>query len=560
MNARHERRQARALFDAFLARFFENEMSSNSRDMKSSFFWILATLATPGLLLPFANIFRWTILMGEGPEIFHREIIADKVIYLSFSMGGLMLLTAVVWQALLVDRRDAIVLGSFPVRARVIVGTKIAALLAYVGIVGGGMHVVASFAYGLLLAMELHEVLLGIPGHFISAALACMFACLAVAAFQAAILAIGGPRLFARITAPAQLVLAATGFLLFLLSPMIGAGAVDFVRGHDRSAWVLWMPPVWFVGIYEGIMGFEHRAMPAMAARALLFTGGAITLLVAAYPLAYRRIAASAMQGSPLGSRRSIASTMLGGLMRRLPVSAGTRAGAHFILLTVGRVARNKLIVASMLGAAVAISLPFVLRWAAATSVMAVPGRSHIAVPFLFLMLGLAGLRMAYNVPSEPGAAWIFSTAVRPARIGVSAARTIAALVSGALTAAVCFPIYFWFWGAAIAISLSLTVFAFAIMIGEIGLRTVDFVPFTRAYSPERGNLQARWPMFLIAGVLFLQFCPWAVRALLANGNYWLAPAALVAITAAIRCTQPPEPPPLVDEDVENKPLALRLY
>ena len=560
MSERQERRQARALFDAFLGRFFENEMSNNSRDMKSSFFWILAMLATPGLLLPFANIFRWTILMGAGPEVFHREIIADKVIYLSFSMGGLMLLTAVVWQALLVDRRDAIVLGSFPVRARVIVAAKIGALLAYVGIIGGGMHVVGSFAYGVLLAMGLHELVLGVPGHFISGALACMFACLAVAAFQAAILAIGGPRLFARITAPAQLLLAAAGFLLFLLSPAIGGAAVDFVRGNDRSAWVLWMPPVWFVGIYDVIMGFDHRAMPQMAARALLAFGAALSLLVAAYPLAYRRIVASAMQGSPLGSRRSIAGSALGVLMRRLPVGCGTRAGAHFILLTIARVARHKLVVASMLGAAVAISLPFVLRWAAAADVLTVPGRSHIAVPFLFLMLGLAGLRMAYNVPSEIGAAWIFSTAVRPARIGVTAARTIAALMSGALTAGVCFPIYLWFWGPAIAISLSLTVFAFAIMIGEIGIRTIDFVPFTRAYSPERGNLQARWPIFLVAGVLFLQFFPWAVRALLANGNYWLAPVALGVITAAIRYTQPPEPPPLVDDEFENKPLALRLY
>lgn len=52
-------RQARALFDAFLARFFENEMSDNSRDMKNSFFWILAMLATPGLLLPFSRMFEW---------------------------------------------------------------------------------------------------------------------------------------------------------------------------------------------------------------------------------------------------------------------------------------------------------------------------------------------------------------------------------------------------------------------------------------------------------------------------------------------------------------------
>lgn len=557
----NEVRQARALFDAFLARFFENEMSDNSRDMKSSFFWILAMLATPGLLLPFSNVFRWGILLAfSGEEVFKLAIVADKVMYLSFSMGGIMLLSAVVWQALLVDRRDAIVLGSFPVRARVIVAAKIAALLVYVGIVGGGMHVVAAAAYGLLLATSLTEIVLGILGHFVSGAMACMFACVAVAAVQAVILAAGGPRLFARVTAPAQLVLAAAGLMLFLLCPMIGAAAVDFVRGNDRSAWVQWMPPVWFVGVYEVILGFEHRAMPQMAARALYASGAVLALLLAAYPLAYRRIVTSAMQGSPLGQRRSIASVALDRLVRRMPVRPDTRGALHFILLTIGRVARHKLVIATAIGAAVAITLPVILRWAAQGAVPPWPGRSHIAVPFVFVMLGLAGTRMAYNVPSERAAGWIFSTANRQARIGTSAARLAGLLIGACAPALVCLTVYTWFWGPSVAFPLALTVFAFGALVSEMGIRSVDFVPFTRAYNPDRSNLQARWPLFLILTLLFLQFLPWAVRLLLVNGHGWLAPAALGLLALGLRYAHPPEPPELIDADHENKPLALRLY
>ncbi|HUF23736.1 MAG TPA: hypothetical protein VMN81_06375 [Vicinamibacterales bacterium] len=557
----NEVRQARALFDAFLARFFENEMSDNSRDMKSSFLWILAILAAPGLLLPFSRMFDWQMLLAfSGYETLRQVILADKVMYLSFSMGGIMLLSAVVWQALLVDRRDAIVLGSFPVRPRVIVAAKIAALLAYVGIVGGGMHVVAAVAYGLILATSSAEILLGILGHFLSGFLACVFVCVTVAALQAAMLAVGGPRLFARLTAPAQLVLAAAGLLLFLLCPMIGAAAVDFARGNDRSAWVLWMPPVWFLGVYEVMLGFEQRAMPQMAARALYASGAMLALLLAAYPLAYRRIATSAIQGSPLGTRRSIASVALDGLVRRMPVRPDTRGALHFILLTIGRVARHKLVIATAIGAAVAITLPFVLRWAAQAAVPPWPGRSHIAVPFVFVMLGLAGTRMAYNVPSERAAGWIFSTAHRQSRIGTSAARLAGLLIGAGTPALVCLMVYMWFWGPAVAAPLALTVFTFGALVSEMGIRTVDFVPFTRAYNPDRSNLQARWPLYLIVTLLFLQFLPWAIRSLLVNGHGFLAPAALGLLALALRYAHPPEPPELIDADHENKPLALRLF
>src|SRR5688500_17823163 len=156
-----EQRQAAALYRAFLARFFENEISQNSRDLKASFLRIVAVLSVPGFLLPFASNFRWQLLLGRGYDEYRLLVIADKVVYLSLTMAAIMLLTAVVWQALLVDRRDAIVLGSFPVRPRTIIAAKVAALLAYVGIVGGGMQVLGSFMYGLNLATSLSEIVMG---------------------------------------------------------------------------------------------------------------------------------------------------------------------------------------------------------------------------------------------------------------------------------------------------------------------------------------------------------------------------------------------------------------
>ena len=559
--ARHEYRQADALFRAFLARFFENEISDNSNDMRSSFTRIIGMMAAPGMLLPVSNIFKWGLMLGIlGQARFRMAIVADKAVYLSLSIGAVLLLTAVVWQALLVDRRDAIVLGSFPVRARVIVGAKIASLLAYVGIVAFGMHIVAAFAYALLLATSAEDIFRGLFAHLIAGGMACMFACLAVAAFQATLLALGGPRLFSRITAPAQLALATAGMLMLLLFPLIGEAAAAYVRGSDDVGWVLWMPPMWFVGVYEVIMGFPHRSMPELAWRAVLATGGALALLVAMYPLAYRRIVSAAMTGSVISTRRSPGSRVLQWLVRRAPLAPDTRAATHFTFLTLARVARHKLIIATALGAALALTLPFMMRWAGATGVATVPGRSHITVPIAFVLIGLAGLRMAFNVPSEPAAAWIFQTAVRPARIGLRAARIAAITAGGLIPAAVCMAAYTWFWDPWIGVSLTATLMALVWMIAEMSLRSLDFVPFTRRYNPERSNLQARWPLFLLSGVILLQILPSIIRMLLVAHIYWLAPALLASVALTLRLTHPPEPPALVDADHENKPLALRLY
>jgi hypothetical protein len=555
-----ERLQIAALYRAFLGRFFENEMSEGSRDVRTSFARMIGMLAAPGFLIPFGNLYRWSGLAGQGGDALRLGVLPDRIVYLSLGMAAMMLLAAVVWQALLVDRRDAIVLGSFPVRPRTVVAGKLFALFGYLGIVTAGMNVIASLTYGFMLGGGLIGSLRAIPAHFVASMLACMFACLTVAAFQALVLAAAGPRVFARVTASAQLVLASLALIVFLMCPLIGGAGVDIVRGNERSAWVLWMPPMWFAGIYEVILGSAKPIMPALAARALLMFAGVLAVLIAAYPLAYRRITSAAMQGHPLGSRRSVASVALASFVRRLPARHDVRGALHYVFLTTGRVARNKLIIATAVGGAVAISLPFLLRWIGAGWIPSVPARAHVAVPLLFLMLGLAGLRMAYNVPSELAASWIFTTAVRPARIGTSAARLAGLLICGGFSFLLCLPLSVWFWGAAIGLSLAFTTFAFGAVILEFGLRSVDFVPYSRPYNPERGKLQARWPFFLIGFVLAMQALPFNVRFALLVGNYWIIPALLGLLALLLRLAHPPEPPPLVDADLENKPLALRLY
>src|SRR5688572_23224851 len=64
-----ERGQVIALARAFLGRFFDNELTAGSTDLKHSFFWLIAAAAMPGIAMPNANLERWGRLAAiRGPE------------------------------------------------------------------------------------------------------------------------------------------------------------------------------------------------------------------------------------------------------------------------------------------------------------------------------------------------------------------------------------------------------------------------------------------------------------------------------------------------------------
>ena len=52
---------------------------------------------------------------------------------------------------------------------------------------------------------------------------------------------------------------------------------------------LLWLPPVWFLGVYERIAGTDLQVMSVLANRAITSLLAAICVLLLTYPLASRR-------------------------------------------------------------------------------------------------------------------------------------------------------------------------------------------------------------------------------------------------------------------------------
>src|SRR4029453_14295454 len=142
--------QVGVLIRVFLGRFFENEATAGPTDLRDSFFWLIAALAAPGLLFAFHQQFYWNFVsLGQGGAARLRDyVLFDKTFYLTLTSVAMGLISVAVWNALIVDRRDAFIIGVLPVRRRVIITAKLFSLVAYIGVLNLCIHAGAGRLFG----------------------------------------------------------------------------------------------------------------------------------------------------------------------------------------------------------------------------------------------------------------------------------------------------------------------------------------------------------------------------------------------------------------------------
>ena len=400
--------QTTALANAFLARFFDNEITAGSGDLRSSFFWLMAFLAPIGILIPVSGL----ILFHGSTDLLRVISLPDKVLYLGISIvaiGGLAVLT---WSGLVVDRRDALVLGTLPVALTVIVRAKLAALAAYIGLIVLGMHAGASLSFGFILGHTnpIWFVGLGIAAHFIASSFASAFIFFTVTATQSVLLATLGPRAFARLSPILQTALTAFVVGTFLTLPSVSRAIVGAVSADDGArSWVFALPAVWFLGIYEWILGTRYPVMNEMAVRAVGALATVIAVTAIAFPIACRRQLRAAVEGPPKAASRRLtgrAAEWVALATTRRPV---TRATMQLVFATFGRITTHRLVLALSLGAVGAVVFPAFVSLVRSSPLPAVPPVAILAAPLVAMAFSLVGIRTAASLPSEIKATWMAS-------------------------------------------------------------------------------------------------------------------------------------------------------
>jgi len=527
--------QLEALVRAFFARFFESEITTGTDGLKGPFFWLLATLAVPGLFIPWVMAFEWQLLgRMEGPEAVQIASVAEKTFYLGFSMIASGVVTVIAWGSLLPDKRDTLILGSLPVQPSLVVCAKLLALAAYVGFVALFVQGVAAVFWGMILgdSATLGFALRGIWAHLVACSLASMAVCIAVAAAQGLLLSIAGPRLFRPISTILQAVLVGAMALCLALLPVMTSSIVPTLSGAAGARpWLFLMPPVWFLGIYEQLLGTNNPMLIALASKAWIAVAAAVTVVVITYPIAYRRLMVSVVEtGSE--PRHRLARLLHGLVVQAAGRDAAARAAAEFFSATLARVDRQRFILAIALGVAIAWGLPGWMGFQPGTE----PQPGVLALPLAAMMFLLVGLRVAASLPADVRAAWVFEVhdiGRRSARQGLERVMFLLAVLPPVLLSV---SVLAYLWGAAVALTHAVIMIGVGIVLLELLIWHCEGMPCGQQWTPARADFGRRWPLHFAVFLIVVSALP-KLEVLLFVHPYAAAGfvAYLLAVAAGVR-------------------------
>lgn len=526
------RRQTGVLVRVFLGRFFENEATAGATDLRDSFFWLIAALGAPGILFAFHQQFYWNfIALGPGgPESLRVYVLFDKTLYLTFTAVVMGLVSVAVWNALVVDRRDAFIIGVLPVRRRLIVSAKLVSLTIYVGALNLGMHAGAAVLFGAALHGDKGWTAFGrgVAAHAVAASATGMFVFLAVVALVSGCLTIVGPRRFARPAAVLQVLLVAVITATLLLTPTLARGAVSLRQGADSASWLVYMPPMWFVGLYETLAGTASGVMHELARTGSLVLAAVALAVVVFYPLGCSRVLAQAVTAGS-GATRPWTRLVSAAIVERLAFDSSPRAALQFLLATAGRVSRFRLVLSGAVGLGLTLLAPLALYWYA-RGLPDAPSLSLLAAPLLLTVPLVAGWRVIMAMPSELPARWVFRATPMDGFAGRVAARRF--IYAGGVLAplAIFAPAWIALWGLSTWPFVVNALLAGGILV-EAHLWGFAGMPCTRPMAVSDSNLQGRWPFFAAGLVAYVVGIPlielwtagrsfdWLVTVVLAAGG-----------------------------------------
>ena len=220
--------------------------------------------------------------------------------------------------------------------------------------------------------------------------------------------------------------------------------------GIAGPAWVFWLPPLWFLGVYETVAGSASAQLQEFARIGWSALALAVGVLLVAGPIAGARtlrgaFAVSALARWPAG--RWLAD-QLACLLTRRPAARGAIA---FTLATLARVSAPRLVFALLSAVGLTGLVPVI---GAAISLRPDATMAVLAFPFVMQFFALLGLRLAIRTPVELPGRWLFDqTDVSPLagrRGRVERSSSSVVWSSRCVATAV---LWLWLWEPAVAVA-----------------------------------------------------------------------------------------------------------
>jgi len=418
----------RPLVRLFLWRFLEHDLVSPNSDRHVVMSAIGGGVAALSLFVAVLVAWQYQLSRDMPPGIATDFALSDRFLFTTSSMLVMALAAVVHWDALVLDSRDAAVLGPLPLTRSAIVRAKFAATGLFAAAVLVVWNAFPTMLRAAMLPTGLH---VGLPdafkltlAHALATGAAGLFGFLAVLGVRESLFAVLGAAGFRRVSAVVQ-----TALFLVLTTSLLPLPGVHNVASRWRAQEPVpaqALPPAWFVGLHESVAGAViddlPRVRPAgrrlvrrereatdlyrslwplyhqLANIAIFAFGLLVIVTTAACVWNSRRLPAGA--NSPLPRHTAVRRGCRWVAVHVLARTPLQQAGFFFTLQTLSRRVSHRVAMASAWAVGLALIVVVASGYRAAAGDGSIPV-AVLAVQPLLLGILMQGFRRATRLPSE---------------------------------------------------------------------------------------------------------------------------------------------------------------
>ncbi len=511
----YSRRPFPTLLRVFIGRVFHGGGDSGASEMDVAFGVILILLAMPGVLVSLLLFEKYMVLSFGGFDPFTATI-PDEYFFIVLSMvvtGG-----AAVWRwdALFLDRRDYTNIVPLPVSLRRIFLGNFGAILLLAFALTLDVNAASFVLFPVTVVssqVSLKVLFLQFAaGHAVTVVLASVFSFFAVFAVIGMLMAILPYVLFRRISFYVRFLIALLLLTLLATDFAVTSFLAQLTR-FSKSA-VTMLPPVWFLGIGQTLWGNGRNPFyAAMARTALLALGISLAVAILSYALSFRRsfirIPETAEVGPLPRSQFHLFPVNLFDLT--ILQDPPQRACFHFITRTLLRSETHLQVASAFVAMGLVVSAQSLASsfHAHAAASLRVPSEDLLSVPFIMSFCIIVGIRLAFEIPSDLRANWVFALWIDPDALQTRPiARKILLTFSLVPFVPICLVCSSILWGFGTALLHTAIFAACTFAFVELLLLRFRKIPFTCSYPPFQSHSALVFVAYLFGFLIFTIYLP----------------------------------------------------
>jgi hypothetical protein len=503
----------------FAGRMFHGSADAGAGELDLGVGVIVILLAMPGLLVSllmfekYGSLIRF--LRGEGAYDPFSATIPDEYFFLVLSMvvSGAAALWR--WGSIFLDRRDFMNLVPLPVSLRSIFLANLSAIFALVALLTLVVNAasVVLFPVAVVGSQPSLSVFCRFAiGHAVVMLLASAFSSLAVFAMAGVLMTLLPAAAFRRVSLLVRFALAVSLLVLLGTSFVVPHWLTQLSVADAHRVAIL--PPISFLGLLRAVWGRGGEPFVAqMTASAGIALGAAFFTTLLVYAVAFRRsfmrIPETAESG-PL-PRVPFSVSPLAPLREAVLRTAAQRACYHFVARTLLRSDGHLQVISGFLALGLVASAAVLSSAPSLHSLVTgnAPSVEFLSVPFILSYCLIIGMRLAFEIPADLQANWIFRFWLdRERHEARPIARRVLLLFSLSWLVPACFLATLAYWGLAAALLHTVILILCTVVLVEVLLLKFRKIPFTCPYPAFKSHSGLIGVAYLFGYGVFTRYLP----------------------------------------------------